>query len=174
MDKKFNKFKEDFLEFIKILPTEFVLSIFLGAFPIWLYSKNQDSLDEMVSGLLAIGQLIDYFGWMLIPYAVVLLIKGLFRFRSDQGKYTFNFLHKILSEVGTGFQTILRTGAGVAIGILALPEEVIRPTPAQHAMLCLMVFITIMSSSLITLFKEEVIRRTERQPYKNDLKLNVK
>lgn len=174
MSKKAKNFKGDSLKLISKLPTELSLAGLLGTLPLYLYSNSKQSLDEMVSGLLAIGQLIDYFGWMLAPYALLLILKYWIRFGSDRIKHTFNFLHKVISEAGTGFQTILRTGAGAAIGVLLLPEEITTPTSAQYATLYWIIVMTIILSCAISFFKDEVMSRTERQHYKNPLRLDIK
>lgn len=174
MGKRANNFKKDSLKLISKLPTELSLSCLLGTIPIYLYSNSKQSLDEMVSGLLAIGPLIDYFGWLLVPYASLLILKYCIRFSSDRSKHTFDFLHKIMSEAGTGFQTILRTGAGAAIGVLLLPEEITTPTSGQYAVLYWMIVMTTIFSCAISFFKDEVISRTERKTYKNPLKLDIK
>ncbi|MHA6160950.1 hypothetical protein ACX3X6_08610 [Pseudomonas sichuanensis] len=174
MGKRTKNFKEEALKFIQQLPTELSLAALLGALPIYLFSKSSEMLDEMVSGLLAIGPLIDYYAWMLAPYALLIIIKYLVRFGSDRGKLTFNFIHKIVADAGTGFQTILRTGAGVAIGVLLLPEAVTNPTTRQYSMLYWMAVMPLMFSCAISLFRNEVMQRTERQAYKNNLKLDVR
>ncbi|UQS92428.1 hypothetical protein [Pseudomonas chlororaphis] len=174
MGKRASNFKEDTLKLISKLPTELSLAALLGTLPIYLFSHNSKSLDEMVSGLLAIGPLIDYFGWMLVPYASLLIIKYGVRFSSDRSKNSFNFIHKIIAEAGTGFQTILRTGVGVTIGILILPKAITTPTPAQYAMLYWMIVIVSIFSCAISFLKDEIIQRTERPTYRNPLKLDVK
>lgn len=174
MGKRAKNFKEDTLKLISQLPTELALAALLGAIPIWWYSKSAQTLDEMASGLLAIGPLIDYYAWMMLPYLVVLGIKLCFRFRSDRGTNTFNFIHKVIAEAGTGFQTILRTGSGVAIGILALPKDIVSPTTAQYWMLYGMTTSILIVNCAISMSKSEVMKRIDRPTYKNSLKLNIK
>ncbi|ATB67135.1 hypothetical protein [Pseudomonas mosselii] len=174
MGKRSTNFKEDTLKLIKQFPTELSLAVLLGALPLYLFSKSSEKLDEMVSGLLAIGPIIDYYAWMLAPYALLIIMKYLVRFGSERGKLIFNFIHKIVAEAGTGFQTILRTGSGVAIGALLLPETVITPTNDQYSMLYWMAVMPLIFSCAISMFKDEVMQRTERRAYKNTLKLDVK
>ncbi|PVZ43917.1 hypothetical protein [Pseudomonas sp. CC120222-01a] len=174
MGKRTKNFKEDTLKLIQQLPTELSLAVLLGTFPIYLFSKSSEMLDEMVSGLLAIGPLIDYYAWMLAPYALLLIIKYLVRFGSDRGKLAFNFIHRIIADAGTGFQTILRTGAGVAIGVLLLPEAVTKPTTKQYSMLYWMAVMPLIFSCTMSMFRNEVMQRTEHKAYKNPLKLNIK
>lgn len=174
MGKKATNFKEDTLKLIKQLLTELVLAASLGTLPIYLFSKSSETLDEMISGLLAIGPLIDYYAWMLALYAFLIIMKYVVRFGSDQGKTTFNFIHKIVTEVGTGFQTILRTGSGVAVGVLLLSKAVTTNTTSDYSMLCWMAVVPLFLSCIITMFSDEVMQRTERKSYKNTLKLDIK
>lgn len=174
MGKRAKNFKEDTLKLIQQLPTELSLALLLGTLPVYLFSKSSKTLNEMVSGLLAIGPLIDYYAWMLAPYALLIIMKYLVRFGSDRGKLTFNFIHRIVADAGTGFQTILRTGAGVAFGVLLLPEAITKHTTEQYSMLYWMAVMPLIFSCAISMFRNEVMQRTEHKAYKNPLKLNVK
>lgn len=174
MEERTNNFKKFTLKLISKLRTELPLAGLLGTLPILIYCNNEPSLDEMVSGLLAIRQLTHYYAWLLAPYALFLMLNYLIRFRSDRNKNTFNFLYKIITEAGTGFQTILRTGAGVAFGIFLLPTEITTLTSANYPLLYGMIFLPIFLSCAISFYADEVKSRTERQPYKNPLKLDAK
>ncbi|MEE1889515.1 hypothetical protein [Pseudomonas carassii] len=174
MGKKIQKFKEDSFDLIREIPTEFALAFLLGTLPILLFSKSSKALDEMVSGLLAIGPLIDYYGWMMLPYLVLIGIKYGFRFRTERGATTFNFTHKVVTEAGTGFQTILRTGCGVAIGIALLSTEITHATTANYWMLFWMAIALLIVTSAISMFRNRVLQTTDRPTYRNPLKLDIK
>ncbi|MNJ44255.1 hypothetical protein D3C77_392990 [compost metagenome] len=174
MGKKANNFKDEAIKLISKLPTEWSCAFMLGTLPILLFSRTSQGLDEMVAGLLAIGPLISYFGWMLVPYALVFSIKYCVRFSSDRSKSSFNFIHKVIAEVGTGFLTILRTGLGVAFGILLLSDEVVAPTNGQYAMLYWMILMLSFFNCALALGKDEIIEKTDRPTYRNPIKLQVR
>jgi hypothetical protein len=174
MGKRANNFKNDSIKLISKIPAEWTFAILLGTLPILLFSRNSKGLDDMVSGLLAIGPLIYYFGWMLAPYALLFFIKYCVRFSSDRSRYSFNFIHNIITEVGTGFLTITRTGLGVAFGILLLPSEITAPTKDQYMLLYWMIFVLSFFNCAMALGKDELIQKTDRPTYRNPIKLNVR
>lgn len=174
MGKRASSFKQYLIDLSRKLLTEAPLALLLGALPILLYSNSEQTLDEMVSGLLAIAQIINYFGWMLVPYALLAILKYSIRFNSDTGKNSFNLLHKIIAEAGSGFHTIIRTGAGVAFGITMLPNDITRATPQNLSNLYVMTTTLLIISCNFALLKDHITSKTERNIYKNTLKLDIK
>lgn len=174
MEERTYNFRKVTRKLISKLLTELPLAGLLGTLPILIYCDNEQSVDEMISGLLAISQLISYYAWLLAPYALFLMLKYLIRFRSDRNKNTFNLLYKIITEAGTGFQTILRTGVGVAFGIFLLPTEITTLTSANYPIVFGMILASMFASCAISFFTDEMKSRTERQAYKNPIKLDIK
>jgi len=123
--------KSEFFEYISKLKTEIPLAILLGAAPIVVFSRKESDVDEILGGLLAGDQLIKYYFYLFFPYALVLLIKLGIRLSFDSSREKFEYIHSLISEVGTGFLTISRTGVGAAMGCLYLvhTSQIITATP---------------------------------------------
>ncbi|WP_419735703.1 hypothetical protein [Pseudomonas sp. COR18] len=171
MGKRASNFKGDTLKLISKLPAEWGFAFLLGTLPIWVFSKTSKDFEEMVSGLLAIGPLIEYFGWMLIPYGLLFVFKYVMRFGSDWGTQVFGFFHKLIAEVGTGLLTITRTGLGAAAGIFFLSDEVVTLTQDQMVRLCWMIGVLTLANCALAMLKDEMIEKTSRPTYKNPIKL---
>lgn len=176
MNKKPSSFKKDTVALISKLPSEWVLAFLLGTLPILLFSSTQKDVDDIVQGLLAIGPLIEYSAYLAGPYAFVFLIKYLIRFSSDKSIETFNFIHKIIAEIGTGFLTITRTGLGAVFGVLVLGliTEIISINNKQLLSMTVMILSLTLANCALALGKDTLIEHTNRPSLKNAIKLSPK
>ncbi|QYX49419.1 hypothetical protein K3F43_07925 [Pseudomonas tussilaginis] len=131
--KNLNKTKIECYEFLSKLKTEIPLPILQGSLPVIIFSRKESDVDAILGGLLAGDQLIKYSFYLLIPYAIVLLVKWGIRLSFDSSREKFEYLHLLISEVGTGFLTISRTGLGATIGCLYLVHttQIITASPRE-------------------------------------------
>ncbi|MBD8091745.1 hypothetical protein IFT48_17270 [Pseudomonas fluorescens] len=176
MNKKPSNFKRDSIALMSKLPSEWVLAFLLGTLPILFFSSTQKDVDDIVQGLLAIGPLIKYSAYLVGPYAFVFLVKHGIRFGSDKSIDAFNFIHKIIAEIGTGFLTITRTGLGAVFGVLALglTTDIITVNNQQIISLGIMILSLTLTNCALALGKDTLIERTNRPPVKNPIKLSPK
>ena len=176
MNQKNSSFKKDTIELISKSPSEWFLAFLLGTVPTVIFSSTEKDVDEIVQGLLAIGPLIQYSAYLVAPYALVFIIKHGIRFNSDRSRGIFNFIHKNIAEVGTGFLTITRTGLGAVIGVLALglTTKIITVNNQQAiSLIAMTVSLTVINCGL-ALAKDRLIENTNRPYIKNPLKLSPK
>ncbi|MFJ2458806.1 hypothetical protein ACIOVC_09710 [Pseudomonas neuropathica] len=174
MEKKSSNFKKDTIALLRNLPSEWAIAILLGALPLWLFSHTQKDVDDIVQGLLAIGPLIDYSAYLIAPYGLVFLIKYGIRFRSDKSLWIFEFIHKVIAEIGTGFLTITRTGLGAVFGILmiGLSSNIITISTQQIMSLLVMIFSLTIANCALALGKDTLIEHTNRAISRNSIKFD--
>jgi len=176
MKTKRSNFKQDSIALLRQLPSEWAIAFLLGALPLWLFSHTQKDVDEIVQGLLAIGPLIEYSAYLIAPYGLVFLIKYGVRFRSEKNMWIFEFTHKVIAEVGTGFLTITRTGLGAVFGtlLIGLSSEIITISTQQIASLLVMIFSLTLANCAFALGKDTLIEHTIRPVSSNPLKFHPK
>jgi hypothetical protein len=176
MNKKPSNFKKDTIALISKLPSEWVLAFLLGTLPILFFSSTQKDVDDIVQGLLAIGPLIEYSTYLTGLYAFVFLVKHGIRFSSDKSIDTFNFIHKIIAEIGTGFLTITRTGLGAILGVLVLglTTDIITINKYQLTSMTVMILSLTLANCALALGKDTLIEHTNRPSIKNPIKLSPK
>jgi hypothetical protein len=127
----------------------------------------------MVSGLLAIEQLIHYYSCAAIIYLIATVIKYYARFRSDENTRRINYTYVIVSDVGLGIQSILRAGGGVAFGIIASPQDITFTTTLTNLTLLQIAASALLVSGAISMSRNEVAKRSERGTYDNPLKMDI-
>ncbi|ORL62373.1 hypothetical protein [Pseudomonas putida] len=118
--KNLGKIKKDTAEFFSKLKVELPLALLLGTGPMLIFCSTERDVDEMLSGLLAIGPLIKYSVILTLPYFLIQLIKYGIRFSYDSSRAKLDYIHNIINEVGPGFLTISRTALGAVLGIIIL------------------------------------------------------
>jgi hypothetical protein len=176
MNKKANNFKKEMTALISKLPSEWLFAFLLGTLPTLLFSSNEKDVDDIVQGLLASGPLIQYSAYLIAPYALAFFIKYAIRFSSDKSRGIFNFIHKIIIEIGTGFLTITRTGLGAVFGVLALglTTNIITVNNQQIISLTAMIFSLSIANCALALGKDTLIEHTNRLPINNPIRLSPK
>jgi len=176
MEKKSSNFKKDTLALLRQLPSEWAIAFLLGALPLWAFSHTQKDVDDIVQGLLAIGPLIEYSAYLIAPYGLVFLIKYGVRFRSERNIWIFEFIHKVIAEIGTGFLTITRTGLGVVFGtlLIGLSSDIITISTQQIASLLVMIFSLTLANCAFALGKDTLIEHTNRPARSNPLRFDPK
>ena len=176
MNKKPSNFKKEMVALISQLPSEWLLAFLLGTLPTWIFSSTEKDVDEIVQGLLAIGPLIQYSAYLIALYVLAFIIKHGIRFSSDKSKGIFNFFHKVITEIGTGFLTITRTGLGAALGVLVLglTTDIITINDQQIISLSAMILSLTIANCALALGKDTLIEHTNRPSIKNPIKLSPK
>lgn len=176
MNKKPSNFKKEMVALISQLPSEWLLAFLLGTLPTWIFSSTEKDVDEIVQGLLAIGPLIQYSAYLIALYVLAFIIKHGIRFSSDKSKGIFNFFHKVIAEIGTGFLTITRTGLGAALGVLVLglTTDIITINDQQIISLSAMILSLTIANCALALGKDTLIEHTNRPSIKNPIKLSPK
>ncbi|MDT8907016.1 hypothetical protein [Pseudomonas prosekii] len=172
MERKPSNFKKDTIALIRKLPSEWAIAFLLGTVPLWLFSSTQKDVDDIVQGLLAIGPLIEYSTYLMAPYAIVFFIKYGIRFSSDKSIWMFDFIHKIIAEIGTGFLTITRTGLGAVFGVLSLglATNIITVSSQQILSLSVMIFSLTLANCALAFGRDTLIEHTSRRPNNNPIK----
>lgn len=128
----------------------------------------------MISGLLAIGSLIDYAGLLLIPYCIATAIRFGMRFISENAQKKLVTIHKMMTEVGTSFLTILRTGGGAMIGVLCLGlcTSIITLTKGDYIMLTVSVTCVLIACTCMAFLHEFLAKASRTSQYDNPIKLD--
>ena len=176
MNKKPNNLKQKTAILASTLLSEWILAFLLGTLPIIIFSSTKKDIDDITQGLLAIGSVVEYSAYLVAPYVLAFIIKHGIRFSSDKSKNTFDFIHKIIYEVGTGFLTITRTGLGVAFGILVLwlATDIVTVSTKQIAFLFTVIFSLTIVNCAFAFGKDILIEHTNKPSTKNPIKLSPK
>jgi hypothetical protein len=174
MTKHKDGFASAFIIIAKKIRYEFFISVILGAIPVIIYTRNPKELDDIVSGLLAIGSIIDYAGFLLIPYCIATAIRFGMRFISENAQKKLVTIHKMMTEVGTSFLTILRTGGGAMIGVLCLGlfTSIITLTKGDYIMLTVSVTCVLIACTCMAFLHEFLAKASRTSQYDNPIKLD--
>ncbi len=174
--RNLEKLKQDTVELFSKLKMEIPLALLLGTAPMLLFCSTEKDVEEMLSGLLAIGPLIKYSVILTFPYFLVLLVKHGIRFSFDSSRAKFDYVHDLITEVGPGFLTITRTALGAIIGILIIlnATHIITGTPKQIAAMYLNAVFFLAFNCALAMGKDRAAAHANRQLKKNPIQLSRK
>lgn len=135
---------------------EVVISFLLGAVPVLAHSESAKALKEILDVLLASTFFMYYFAALFLAFMVAALIQYFWRFGNERHQAGLLALHNILGNVGAGFLSAMRTGAGAIMGFLIVwhslePETM---TLGSVARTVFMVVILIYISAVLALGEE--------------------
>lgn len=97
---------------------EIVISFLLGTVPVLAHSESAKALKEMLDVLLASEFFIYYFASLFLAFMVAAVIQYFWRFGNERLQAGLIALHNLLGNVGAGFISVIRTGAGALMGFL--------------------------------------------------------
>lgn len=172
--KNVQRFKKDIAEHLWKLTTELPLAFLLGTVPVLWFSSSEKDVEIILGGLLASGPLIKYAAYLTILYALIITAKYAIRFSFDSSRDKFRYTYEIISEVGSGFLTITRTGLGAMMGVVILhhTSELVPGTPKQVTAAYATMISFALINCAIALVKDRAIEHTERKPEKNPIRLS--
>jgi hypothetical protein len=174
MKKGKSNFKAEFKQLVKQISYEIIISILLGSLPVAIYATNAQTLDDIVAALLASGSLIDYAGCLIIPYLLATFLRWAIQFKSEDVQAKLVYFHKITTEIGTSFLSIIRTGLGTMIGILiiALTTDIITLTPGDYIGLIGSTLCVLIVSSGLAIFHDLLAKHANFTNSNNPLKFD--
>jgi hypothetical protein len=172
--KKQSNFKSEVKKFAKKISSEIIIATLLGTLPVTIYSVNAKSLDDTVGGLLAIGNLINYAGYLTVVFILATGLRYIFRFSSESAQRNLVAFHRITAELGTCFLTVIRTGLGAMIGILiiAFSTNVITLSPGEYISLTGSIFCVLLVSTSLAVGHELLSKTSKTQQADNPLKFD--
>lgn len=172
--KRKNNFKIELKSFLHQIPYEICIAFLLAALPVYIYSANAAVVNENVKGLLATETLIKHSALLIGIYALATGVRVAIRFQSDNAQRRLISFHKLTTEIGTSFLTIIRTGLGTMIGVLALAltTNFFVLSLADYAGLITSIFFVCLVSTSLAVFHESLANTYNVRKTKNSLILD--
>nr|EKU4112773.1 hypothetical protein [Pseudomonas aeruginosa] len=106
------------LNIIRRCLRELPISFCLGSVPVLAHSETAQALKAILDAVLATPFFMKYYVALFIAFALAAGVQYGWRFADERHQHWMMAVHRFLSEVGSGFLSATRTGAGAILGFL--------------------------------------------------------